>query len=90
MIKAKIYKKYPKESMEEAIDAVKNSNMTMYRASQIYGVPRITLSDKINGMSKNVHLFCSTKSVKVIINLKLIKEFFKIFFFTRFLLEPRL
>ena len=64
MDKSRSYKRYSKEAMAEAIDAIKSKKLTIYRASKIYGVPRATLSDRINGMSIMINIFIYLSIVK--------------------------
>ncbi|GFS07557.1 hypothetical protein ElyMa_002992400 [Elysia marginata] len=42
--------KYSQEQLKEAFEKVKNGTMSMNRASQIYGIPRTTLGDKLRAM----------------------------------------
>jgi hypothetical protein len=44
---------YTADALSAAVDAVANQNMGVREASSIYGVPRATISDHVNGKSKS-------------------------------------
>ena len=42
--------KFTQEDLEEAVSMVRTKQITYHNASLIYGIPKLTLSDHVNGI----------------------------------------
>ena len=48
-VRPKRHKQYSEEDMSNALKAVEEHDMKIMAAAKVYGVPRKTLSDRVNG-----------------------------------------
>ena len=61
--KPKKFNNYSIEKLQEAIQAVLASRLSVYAAARLYGIPRMTLNNHVTGRSHGSYSFNSFKLI---------------------------